>query len=157
MIEIDAYDAVAGGGVTFATTTDVRSAFGSGTAISPEVAASELDRLFNAGQHSAGKGTKACDLGTVSGTIVINCSSSNVFRIRLGGGVTLTTSNPLEGQFVNLRVKQNGGGGHTISYASYINVVSGQSIATGGDKKSLIGMQWDAVDSCWDAQIAKGW
>jgi len=163
-LEFDAYDAQvlttgggAGGTVAWATNANVRSGTGGNVAINPANVLAEIARLFGANALGAGNATKACNLGDVSGTVHINCHSSNVFRLRLVGNVTLATSNQLDGQFVNLRIKQNGAGGKTITYPAYIDVMSGQVIASGGDKKSLIGMQWDAVDSSWDAMIRKGW
>lgn len=157
-IEVDAFDAyLGGGGVTFAGTQAVYDGTEGAEAIAPDVAAVTLDRLFRSSQHRAGKATAQCDLGNVSGTIVIDCSSSNVFRVRLTGNAYLTTSNMLEGQFVTVRVKQNGAGGKVMSYAPYVSIASGHAIATGPDKKSLIGMQWDEVDSEWNGTIGKGW
>jgi hypothetical protein len=122
--------------------------------LNPDVGAYAYDRFRHAGLHSAGKATRAI-LIEQDGSIEIDCRRSNVFRLLVTGAATIANPiYPLDGQVVNILIKQDGTGGHAVSRGNKILVAG--SIATGANARSLLSMQYDAADGVWVGVISSG-
>lgn len=123
-------------------------------ALNPDVGAYAYDRFRYVGRHAAGKATRAILLEQ-SGAIEIDCRRSNVFRLLVTGEATISNPIfPLDGQVINVLIKQNGTGGYAVSRGDKILVIG--SVDTAANARSLLSIQYDAVDDVWTGVISSG-
>lgn len=92
-----------------------------------------------------------------SGTIAINAPSAQIQELTMGttaGNRTLgTPSNPINGQFLGFRFKQNTNNTGTIVYpAIYRFVVSGTPILGTQSTWNYVGFRYNSTDTKWDHQ-----
>lgn len=122
--------------------------------LNPDVGAYAYDRFRYVGRHAAGKATRAI-LIEQDGSIEIDCRRSNVFRLLVIGVATITNPiYPLDGQVVNVLIKQDDTGGYAVSLGNKILVVG--EVDTAANARSLLSMQYDALDDVWVGVISSG-
>jgi hypothetical protein len=122
--------------------------------LNPDVGAYAYDRFRYVGRHAAGKATRTILL-TEGGNVVIDCHRSNVFRVLVTGGITLTNPiNALDGQVINVLVKQDGTGGHAVSVGTALKLVGDFDTAPNG--VSLVSAQYDVEDENWYGVVSSG-
>lgn len=139
-------------GVEFATREETDAGVLTTKAIHPDGGAYAYDRLRKVGKHTAGKATTEVALFVNSGSATPNCALSNVFRLLVTGDVTLANPiNPLSGQVINIILKQDDTGGHTITLGGKYTFAGGTAptLSTGAGEKDLLSCQYDAVDDAW--------
>ena len=85
-----------------------------------------------------------------STAVAIDASASNLFILgTLTAGVaTMTISNGQEGQFVSIRVRQDGTGGRTVAVPAGAAVAG--SVNTAANKTSYLNLTWNATDARWE-------
>lgn len=65
------------------------------------------------------------DLGSVSGTVMVDASTGDLFRMTLTGATVLALpSNPVDGQELLFWIKQDGSGGHTLDISAFVIISS---------------------------------
>lgn len=104
--------------------------------------------LLTVAQARADLGEKVVTL-TDAATIVVDASLGNNFRVVLGGNRTL--GNPvglIDGQVINFRIKQDGGGGRTLGYGSMYKFPGGTApvLSTAANALDFMSCQYDAAD-----------
>lgn len=148
--ELEWGDAV-GGAPDWATCAEADAGVVTTKAINPEVGACSYDRKRAWGQHEAGKGTATVTL-TDGATITVDCRLSNVFAVTLGGNRTLASpTNQIEGQTINIKIRQDGTGGRTLAWPSDFLFVGGfePALSTAPNCVDMVSMQWDETDAKW--------
>lgn len=139
-----------GGGVEFATVPEAEEAIIADKAIAPDVAGIVYDRLHHDGQHTAGKGTETVQLFP-NGVdyIIVNGALSNVFEIDVDRDIYFDDPiNPVNGQTINIWLKQNvaGGWGATFSPAwTFVNKID-PTLTPDPGAKDLLSCQWNETD-----------
>lgn len=82
-------------------------------------------------------------------SITVDATLSNFFVIgTLTGNITVAMSNPVEGQVLTLRFRQDATGSRTVTLPAGSSV-SG-SLNSAANKTSYLTMTWNATDSRWD-------
>ena len=119
-------------------------------ALNPDVGAYAYDRFRHVGQHAAGKGTATVMLSPVSGVVTVNGALSNVFRLLLTNDVEMANPvNPVNGQTINIHLKQNPTGGHQItawgSQWTFTNKINPE-LSAPGNSHDMLSCQWNEVD-----------
>jgi hypothetical protein len=80
--------------------------------------ASSYARLDNPQNFVAGQGVSFVPLAD-AGTIAVDASTSNYFRVTIGGNRTLDNpTNPRDGQTIEVHVRQDGTGSRTLAFGS---------------------------------------
>lgn len=98
---------------------------------------------------------------TDAATITLDASLGNTFTVTLGGNRTLAApTNPVNGQKITLRVRQDGTGGRTLTFDSIyrfgLDILSVVP-STGANKTDYIGMIYNSTDTKWDVvAVSKG-
>jgi hypothetical protein len=124
-------------------------------AVDPETGAYAYDRLRHPGQHQAGKGTKTVQL-TDAPSISLNGHGSNVFRLTLGGNRTiLPIDNPIQGQVIKLRIKQDATGGRTITWPANFRWIMDITpiLSTAPNAVDIVYAAYDEVDNVWEGSF----
>lgn len=87
---------------------------------------------------------------TFSATPTFDCAQSNVFEpAALTGNVTsMTMSNPVAGQTVNIRFEQNGTGGYTVAVPVDAKITG--SIELAANRVSWLNMTYSARATRWE-------
>lgn len=81
-----------------------------------------------------------------------DCTNSNVHRLVLTENITMNApTNPLSGQVINLILKQDGTGGHTVTWNAAYKFPGGTdpTITAAAGSVDVVTMQYDATDSVW--------
>lgn len=108
--------------------------------------------LEQSNQFTAGNAT-AQHTGTISASAYTpNCADSNVHRLVLTENIDMDAPiNPLSGQVINLILKQDGTGGHTVTWNAIYKFPSGTdpTITSAASAVDVITMQYDATDQVW--------
>ena len=137
-----------GGALVYATCAEADAGVITDKVINPAVGACSYDRKRVAGQHEAGKGTQAVTLAPSGTTVTVDCALSNVFQLTLSGNYTLADPvNPLNGQTVNILLRQDITGGRTLAFSgawTFANRVDPVLTATAG-AVDMLSCQWDAA------------
>ena len=95
--------------------------------------------------HTKGKATQPYVL-TDAATIVFNASLSNVFELTLGGNRTMgTPTGMLQGQTINLIIRQDATGGRTITWPTIFTWVGGVPpiLSTAPNSVDMVSLQYD--------------
>jgi hypothetical protein len=106
--------------------------------------------------------TKSQSVQTVALTdgaiIAIDATAGNTFRVVLGGNRTL--SNPtglVDGQTLNVVIKQDSTGGRTLSYGSKFRISGGTpTLSTAANARDLLSCVYDGTDDVLCCGFAKG-
>jgi hypothetical protein len=138
------------GEIPWATREETDAGVLTDKALNPDVGAYAYDRFRWVGQHSAGKGTATVALAPVTGVVTLNGALSNVFRLLLTQNVQMANPiNPVNGQTINIHLKQDPTGNHTITdwgdqwtFVNKINPV----LSTDGNAHDLLSCQYNEVD-----------
>jgi hypothetical protein len=96
---------------------------------------------------------------TSGGTIAVDASLSNNFKLVLGTNATLSNpTNPTDGMVVNIRVKQDATGSRTLAYGSAYKWPAGSvpALSTAANAVDLISMYYDSTDAVWSCAMNKG-
>ena len=81
-----------------------------------------------------------------------NCALSNVFRLSMTENCTLANpTNPLDGQCVNIIIKQDGTGGKTLTLGNKYAFPGGSApvFSSGANHKDMLSCQYDETDDIW--------
>jgi hypothetical protein len=101
--------------------------------------------------------TQTVSYGT---TTNIDCSTSNAFRIVFGAGniTTLNLNNPHNGQAINVRFKQDGTGGRTVTWPASFRWNGGTTplLSTPANAIDFLSAQYDSTDGTWVCNLLKG-
>lgn len=90
---------------------------------------------------------------TDGATINTNARIGNTFTVTLGGNRTMAApSNPLDGQKIVYRIKQDGTGSRTLTWNSAFRFSGGSAptLTTTAGKTDYIGFVYNGADSKWD-------
>lgn len=126
-------------------------------ALNPDVGAYAYDRFRHPGQHSAGKGTETALLTPVSGVVTVDGERSNVFRLVLDSDVTFANPiNPINGQTINIQLKQNVVGGHSItefgSQWKFVNRIN-PVLSSAPNAIDVLSCQWNEIDGIMECSF----
>lgn len=97
-------------------------------------------------------------LSQSAGTVAVNASTGNVFKLTLtaSGWTIANPTNPLDGQLIRLRIKQDGTGNRTISWGSGYNwgttngsANSAPVLSTSANVTDVLGFEYDAAAAKW--------
>lgn len=105
--------------------------------------------LLTVAQTRADLGEKVVTL-TDAATINIDATLGNNFRVVLGGNRTLANPTGLiDGQVFNVRILQDGTGGHTLAFGSMYTFPGGAApvLSTAADALDFMSCQYDAADA----------
>lgn len=101
---------------------------------------------------TAGNATEQ-HVGTITASAYApNCADSNVHRLVLTENITMNAPiNPLSGQVINLILKQDGTGSHTVTWNAIYKFPGGTdpTITAAANSVDVITMQYDATDAVW--------
>lgn len=87
---------------------------------------------------------------TDGATISVDASKGNVFTVTLGGSRTMATpSNPLDGQVIRFRIKQDGTGSRTLSWGAGYDFGAGgaPALTTTASKTDVLAFEYVATGS----------
>lgn len=143
-----------GGGITeipWATREETDAGILTDKALNPDVGAYAYDRFRHAGQHSAGKGTQVVTLAPVGTVVTVDQQLSNVFDLPLNDNYSMANPrNPINGQTVNVLIRQPVTGGKTItswgSAWTFVNKINPE-VTTDPNAVDLLSCQWDPTSS----------
>ena len=126
-------------------------------ALNPDVGAYAYDRFRHAGQHTAGKGTETVILTPDTGVVTVDGNLSNVFRLVLNGDVTFANPvNPINGQTINIHLKQDVAGGHAVtswgSQWKFVNRIN-PVLSTAPNAIDLLSCQWNEIDGIMECSF----
>lgn len=147
--------ALGGGGggadIEFATREETDEGILTTKALNPDVGAYAYDRFRHAGQHSAGKGTQVVTLVPVGTVVTVDQQLSNVFDLPLNDNYSMANPlNPINGQTVNVLIRQPVTGGKTItswgSAWTFVNKINPE-VTTDPNAVDLLSCQWDPTSS----------
>ena len=108
--------------------------------------------LAQTNTFTAGNATAQHTATVVSSAYTPNCADSNVHRILLEESITMNApTNALSGQVINLIIKQDGTGSHTVTWNSAYKFPGGTdpTITAAAGSVDIVTMQYDATDSVW--------
>jgi hypothetical protein len=147
-----------GGAITWATCAEADAGVVTDKAINPEVGACSYDRKRVWGQHEAGKGTEMVTLAIVADTVTIDCHASNVFEVELTGNITMAApTNPVDGQVINVIIRQDVTGGRTITWNAVWAFFGGvPAMTTTAGATDLISCQYDSTLGLWLCSFLAG-
>ena len=110
----------------------------------PEGAGYAVDWLEYPAQHGAGKGTRIITLAETA-TVTPDAEESNVFELTLTGTATTLAvpTNAFSGQVINIILKQDGTGGHALTFAAGYRFPSGtdEALSTGANDIDMVSCQ----------------
>lgn len=89
---------------------------------------------------------------TISSTVTLDCSDSNVFKLNLNQSITLAApTNPKSGQVINIQFKQDAVGGRLVTFDSIWIFASNTvpDLTTTPNARDLMSCQYDSEDSVW--------
>ena len=95
---------------------------------------------------------------TDGATITIDASLGDSWRVTLGGNRTLANpTNLIDGQVLNVRIKQDATGGRTLAYGSKWKFPDGTApvLSTGAAAQDFLSAQYDATDDTLLAVVNK--
>ena len=90
---------------------------------------------------------------TDGATIATDASLGNTFTVTLGGNRTMANpTNPVSGQKIVYRIRQDGTGSRTLTWASAFRFAGGTTptLTTAANKTDYIGFVYNAADAKWD-------
>ena len=96
---------------------------------------------------------------TDAATVAVDASLGNNFRLVIGGNRTLgNPTNLADGAVLNIRIKQDGGGGRTLGYASKWKWPGGSAptLSTAGGAVDLLVAQYSSTDDTLTCVLQKG-
>lgn len=133
--------------IEFATREETDLGVITDKALNPDVGAYAYDRFRYVGQHAAGKGTATVELFPVgTNTVIVNGALSNVFKLTLDRDVQFSDPiNPVNGQTVNIHLKQNATGGYSASFSSawkFTNKIN-PVLTADPNAHDMLSCQWD--------------
>lgn len=136
--------------IPWATRAETDAGILTDKALNPDVGRYAYDRFRHVGQHSAGKGTATVALApTATDYIVVNGALSNVFELLLDRNVYFDDPlNPVGGQTINIRLKQDetGGWGATFSPAwQFVNKID-PSLSPEPGARDMLSCQWNETE-----------
>jgi hypothetical protein len=118
----------------------------------------------NATQNSftinGGAGTLTFAL-TYAASLTIDCSKSNVFAMTFGAGnvTTLTVSNPVDGQTINVFLTQDGTGSRTVTWPASFRFPGGAAasgvLSTAANSVDLLVATYRASPGAWYCSLLK--
>lgn len=145
----DTIEIEGGNYIEFATREETDLGVITDKALNPDVGAYAYDRFRYVGQHAAGKGTATVILTPVGTTVVVDGALSNVFSLTLEDDVQFADPiNPVNGQTINIHLKQNAVGGHNATFSSawsFTNRID-PVLSDEPNAKDMLSCQWDEVD-----------
>lgn len=144
------------GGIAFATNAETDTGSVTTKAVQPAAGAYAYDRLRHAGQHTAGKSTASVAIAIAAGTATPNCALSNVFEIAADQNFTLANpTNPLSGQTMLIRIRQDATGGRTVTLGSKYRFANGTAptFSTAANAVDLLSLAYDVTDAEWDCTL----
>lgn len=109
---------------------------------------------------NGGAGTAAVSL-TYAASLIIDCTKSNVFAMAFGAGnvTTLTVSNPVDGQTINVFLTQDGTGSRTVTWPGTFRfpggAASGGVLSTAANSVDLLVATYRATPGAWYCSIVK--
>ena len=125
----------AGGAVLTAVTTSPASAAAAGTTVESGALAPAVVNLTDAG------------------TIAVDASQGNDFRVTIAGNRTMgNPANPSDGQQIIFQVTQGSGGSFTLTWASGYEFSSGlaqPTLSTAAGHTDLLGFVYNAAKGTW--------
>lgn len=88
-------------------------------------------------------------------TLVIDAEQSNMFVVgTLTGNVTsLTISNPVEGQFLSIRFKQDATGGRSVVFPTGAKI-NGSTFGIGANGTFYLNITYNATDTRWEGNVS---
>lgn len=111
------------------------------------------DLLQTQNLFKKGNSTNTANAVVSGGAVTLDCSESNVFKIKLNQNIIMNApTNPKSGQVINIIFKQNTSGGSSVtSFNSVFKFPSGSSpiLTTSSNAKDMMSCQYDVEDSCW--------
>jgi hypothetical protein len=143
--------------IDFATNAETDAGSISNKAVQPAGGAYAYDRLRHVGQHAAGKGTATVVLTPDTGVVTVNGALSNVFYLTLAEDLEMANPvNPINGQTVNIHLKQDETGGHQItewgSQWKFTNRIN-PTLSTDGNSIDLLSCQWNETDAIMECSF----
>jgi len=146
-----------GTNIEFATRIETDAGVITTKALNPDVGAYAYDRFRYAGQHAAGKGTATVTLTPDTGVVTLDGLLSNVFYLTLTENVTMANPvNPINGQTVNIHVKQDETGGWQIdewgSQWKFTNRIN-PTFSTDPNAIDLLSCQWNETDAIMECSF----
>lgn len=142
-------------GIAWATCEEADAGVVETKAINPKVGACSYDRKRRWGQHEAGKGTRTVNL-TDAASVTLDCHTSNVFLLLLGGNRTLLEfENPIDGQVIKLRMKQDATGGRTLAFPANVRWIAGAAptLSTAPNAVDVAYLGYDEGDDVWEGSF----
>jgi len=152
--------ALGGGGgsnIEFATREETDAGVILDKALNPDVGAYAYDRFRHVGQHAAGKGTQTVTLVPDTGVVTVDGALSNVFYLDLDGDVEFANPvNPVNGQTMNIHLKQDITGGHAVtawgSQWKFVNRIN-PVLSTDPNAIDLLSCQWNEIDGIMECSF----
>jgi hypothetical protein len=107
-----------------------------------------MERVFVQGTIETGLTNQA----TTSGTYTVDFSAGHMTRITLDGDMTFTLSNAFDGQKHVLQIKQDGTGGHDVTWPANVRWPGSTepTLTTAADAIDYIEFIYDAADDEYD-------
>jgi hypothetical protein len=141
---------IGGDEIVWATQEEVDEGVVHYKAIAPLTGAYAYDRLRHVGQHAAGKGTATVQLfPDALGNIQVDGALSNVFEVVVDRDIHFNDPiNPVNGQTINIRLKQNLTGGWAATFGSaweFVNKID-PTLSSAPGAKDLLSCQWNETD-----------
>lgn len=99
---------------------------------------------------------------TDAATITTDASLGNIFTVTLGGNRTIANpTNPVSGQKIVYRLKQDGTGSRTVTWGAAFRWgadVTVPTLSTTAGKTDYVGFIYNAADSKWDGlAVSRGY
>lgn len=85
---------------------------------------------------------------TVGATTTVDASLSNVFYISLTQNITLSITNPADGQSINIRLAQDATGGRTVTLPAVVNAAG--ALDPGPNKINWLNLTYVAASAKWE-------
>jgi hypothetical protein len=88
-----------------------------------------------------------------TGTIAVNATQGNDFRVNLGGDVTIANpTGAVDGQRITFQITQSSGGSNTVSWGTAYSFGSAggpPKLSTSGGATDVIGFIYNAAKGAW--------
>ena len=141
--------------IPYATRAETDEGVLTNKALNPDVGAYAYDRLRYIGRHEAGKGTKTVALSIEAGIVRVDGYRSNVFRLNATESFVLQIVNPMPGQVIKLRFKQDATGGRQATWPANFKWVNGEEpqLTLTPNAVDVVYTGYDEEDGLWEGNL----